>query len=186
VAYEYEDFKNLQPGLLYRKVSPQQAAEGLGELMDGAVRTVPKNLRKCTPVVVKATTGLKSLDETWSEVIMDMVASRLREKYEFYFRSNEDVAIMNGKEGFFAWITTNYFLHTTGGYIIPPGNQRVPEKKSTFAVLDLGGRSTQMGFEPAFDEKRPDSTLKDGEHKCDLTFGGESRVLHQRSYLGSG
>ena len=154
--------------------------------MDGVVKAVPMNLRKRTPVVVKATAGLRSLDETRSEDVMVLVASRLREKYEFHLRSNEDVTIMNGKDVFFAWITANYFLHTTGGFPIPPGNQRVPQKKSTFAVLDLGGRSTQMGFEPASDEKRPDSTLKDGEHKCDLTFGGESRVLRQRSYLEYG
>jgi guanosine-diphosphatase len=69
---------------------------------------------------------------------------------------------------------------------IPPGNQRVPEKKSTFAVLGLGGGSTQIVFEPAFDEKRPDSMLKDGEHKYDLTFGGEKCVLYQHFYLGYG
>jgi len=186
-AFEYEVFKQRQPGLSYYKSSPQQAAESLDELMDEAVKVVPKSLWKCTPVAVKATAGLRLLGEKQSKDILDAVANRLRDKYEFNLRSNDDVAIMDGKdEGVFAWITANYLLHAIGGSAIPHGNQRIPEKKTTFAVLDLGGASTQIVFEPAFDEKRPDSILKDGEHKYDLTFGGEKRVLYQHSYLGYG
>lgn len=186
-AYEYEVFKQRQPGLSYYKSSPQQAAESLDELMEEAVKVVPKNLWKCTPIAVKATAGLRLLGEKHSKDILNAVASRLREKYEFHLRSNEDVAIMDGKdEGVFAWITANYLLHAIGGSATPSGNQRIPEKKSTFAVLDLGGASTQIVFEPVFDEKRPDSMLEDGEHKYDLTFGGEKRVLYQHSYLGYG
>ena len=88
-AYEYEVLKNLQPGLSHYKTSPQQTAEGLDELMDEAVKVVPKSLRKRTHVAVKATAGLKLLGETQSKDILDAVANRLREKYEFHLRSNE-------------------------------------------------------------------------------------------------
>jgi guanosine-diphosphatase len=184
-AYEYEVFKHREPGLSSYKSSPQQAAESLDELMDEAVKVVPKDLQKCTPVAVKATAGLRILGEKQSKDILDAVANRLREKYEFNLRSNDDVTIMDGKdEGVFAWMTANYLLHAIGG--VPSGNQRMPEKKPTYAVLDLGGGSTQIVFEPAFDEKQPGSILKDGEHKYDLAFGGEKRVLYQHSYLGYG
>ena len=184
-AYEYEVFRHREPGLSHYKSSPQQAAESLDELMDEAVRVVPKSLWKCTPVAVRATAGLRLLGEKESKDILDTVANRLREKYEFHLRSNEDVAILDGKdEGVFAWITANYLLHAIGGSA--PGNERIPEKKPTFAVLDLGGASTQIVFEPVFDEKRPDSLLEEGEHKYDLMFGGEKRVLYQHSYLGYG
>jgi guanosine-diphosphatase len=53
-------------------------------------------------------------------------------------------------------------------------------------VLDLGGASTQIVFEPVFDEMRPDSMLEEGEHKYDLEFAGKKRVLYQHSYLGYG
>jgi len=185
-AYEYEVFKNRQPGLSSYKSNPRQAAESLDELMDEAVKVVPKSLRKCTPVAVKATAGLRLLGEKQSKDILDAVANRLREKYEFHLRSTEDVAILDGKdEGVFAWITANYLLHTIGSSSAT-GNQRMPEKKPTFAVLDLGGASTQIVFEPVFDDQQPDSMLKEGEHKYDLTFGGEKRVLYQHSYLGYG
>jgi guanosine-diphosphatase len=186
-AYEYEVFKQLQPGLSYYKSSPQDAAESLDELLDEAVRVVPQDLWKCTPVALKATAGLRMLGEQQSKDILEAVANRIRDKYEFHLRSNEDVAIMDGKdEGVYAWITANYLLHAIGRSNVPSGNQRVPEKKTTFAVLDLGGASTQIVFEPAFDQEQPNSLLKDGEHKYDLTFGGEKRVLYQHSYLGYG
>lgn len=186
-AYEYEVFRHREPGLSYYKSSPQQAAESLDELMDEAVKVVPKDLWKCTPVAVKATAGLRFLGDKQSKDILAAVANRLREKYEFNLRSDDDVTIMDGKdEGVFAWMTANYLLHAIGGSGIPSGNQRIPEKKPTFAVLDLGGGSTQIVFEPVSDDNRPGSVLKDGEHKYDLSFGGEKRVLYQHSYLGYG
>jgi Golgi nucleoside diphosphatase len=75
---------------------------------------------------------------------------------------------------------------TTSSTPIPSGNRRVPEKKSTFAVLDLRSGSTRVFSGPTFYEKQPDSALKDVERKYDLTFGGEKRVLCPRSYLGYG
>ena len=148
-------------------------------------RSCQEICRKCTPVAVRATAGLRLLGEKQSKDILDMIANRLREKCDFHLRSNEDVAIMDGRdEGVFAWITANYLLHTIGGSAT--GNQRIAEKKPTFAILDLRGASTQIVFEPMFDEKRPDSMLEEGEHKYDLTFGGEKRVLYQHSYLGYG
>ena len=51
---------------------------------------------------------------------------------------------MDGKdEGVYAWITTNYLL----------GNIGSSEKLPTAAVFDLGGRFTQIVFEPEFGNK---------------------------------
>ena len=56
-AYEYEVFKQLQPGLSYCKSSPQQAAESSDELMDEAVKVVLKDLWKCTPLPLRPRLG---------------------------------------------------------------------------------------------------------------------------------
>jgi len=110
---------------------------------------------------------------------LQAVRLRLRDKYEFNLRSDDDVVIMDGKdEGVYAWITANYLLKTIRG--------DTPSGTPSYSVLDLGGASTQIVFEPVFDEKRPDSALKEGEHKYDLEFGGKTRVLYQHSYLGYG
>ncbi|TFY78141.1 hypothetical protein EWM64_g5870 [Hericium alpestre] len=86
---------------------------------------------------------------------------------------------MDGKdEGVYAWITGNYLLDT----IRADSPRGVP----SYAVLDLGGASTQIVFEPKFDSARPDAALEEGEHKYELKFGGQTHVLYQHSYLGYG
>jgi len=166
-------------GLSSYNGQPLKAAESLDELLDEAVRTVPKSLWKCTPVAVKATAGLRLLGALESGEILQAVRLRLREKYEFNLRSDNDVVILDGSdEGVFAWITANYLLNTI--------RSDSPAGTPSYAVLDLGGASTQIVFEPMFDEKRPDASLEPGEHKYDLDFGGKKRTLYQHSYLGYG
>ncbi|KAI0667683.1 nucleoside phosphatase family-domain-containing protein [Trametes maxima] len=179
-AYEYEVFKQRQPGLSKYAGDPSAAAESLDELLDEAVRVVPEALRKCTPVAVKATAGLRLLGTQESAAILAAVRARIEARYPFVLHGGEDaVVIMDGRdEGVYAWITANYLLDT-----IRAGS---PAANQPYAVLDLGGASTQIVFEPTFDMKKPDATLEEGEHKYDLQFGGRKRVLYQHSYLGYG
>ena len=84
---------------------------------------------------------------------------------------------MDGKdEGVYAWITANYLLNII--------RANTPPNTPSYTVLDLGGASTQIMFEPKF--SKPDWSLIDGEHKYDLKFGGKTHVLYQHSYLGYG
>ncbi|KAH9851768.1 nucleoside phosphatase family-domain-containing protein [Lenzites betulinus] len=178
-GYEYEVFKQRQPGLSDYRYSPAAAAESLDELLDEAVRVVPESLRKCTPVAVKATAGLRLLGETESTAILAAVRHRIEERYPFSIQGADAVVIMDGRdEGVYAWITANYLLDT-----IRAGS---PKTNEPYAVLDLGGASTQIVFEPTFAMEKPDATLEEGEHKYDLAFGGQTRVLYQHSYLGYG
>lgn len=70
--------------------------------------------------------------------------------------------------GVYAWITVNFLL----------GHLNSSEEP-TAAVLDLGGGSTQIVFEPAHE-------ILDGEHKYVLSYDGRDYVLYQHSYLGYG
>src|SRR5882672_526217 len=90
-SYEYEVFKQRQPGLSAYKGQPRKAAESLDELLDEAVRVVPQSLWACTPVAVKATAGLRLLGTVNSSEILEAVRQRLREKYKFHLRSDDDV-----------------------------------------------------------------------------------------------
>jgi guanosine-diphosphatase len=77
--------------------------------------------------------------------------------------------------GVYAWITANYLLKKIG---------EGATTTDTLAVMDLGGASTQIVFEPTFPA---DSTpLAEGEHKYSLSFGGKDFTLYQHSYLGYG
>ncbi|KAJ7174042.1 nucleoside phosphatase family-domain-containing protein [Mycena crocata] len=175
-AYEYEVFKMTQPGLSSFAGHPAEAAASLNVLMDEAMRVVPPALRKCTPVAVKATAGLRLLPGSQSADILAAVTSHLRTAYPFALPASDAdaVAIMDGAdEGVFAWVTANYLLGTV--------RADTPPKTPTYAVLDLGGASTQIVFAPV-----GGAPLHEGEHKYDLDFGGKKRVLYQHSYLGYG
>lgn len=177
-SYEYEVFMQRQPGLSSYKGDPLGAAASLDTLLDEAVRVVPAALQGCTPVAVKATAGLRLLGAQDSADILDAVRHRLAERYPFAVVEKDGVVIMDGKdEGVYAWITANYLLNTIRG--------DSPAGAHSYAVLDLGGASTQIVFEPDFNSK-PDGVFHDGEHKYELQFGGKTRVLYQHSYLGYG
>lgn len=52
-------------------------------------------------------------------------------------------------------------------------------------MLDLGGASTQIVFEPTFGSGST-RKLEEGDHKYELTFSGKAHTLYQHSYLGYG
>ncbi|OSX56411.1 hypothetical protein POSPLADRAFT_1175139 [Postia placenta MAD-698-R-SB12] len=175
--YEYEVFRMTKPGLSSYKGRPQEAAQSLDGLLDEAMKVVPEALRSCTPVAVKATAGLRLLGAAESAAILDAVTKRLHDKYPFSVQEPDGVVIMDGKdEGVYAWITVNYLMNTI--------RSDSPARAPTYAVLDLGGASTQVVFEPVFEKS--DSKMEDGEHKYELAFGGKKHVLYQHSYLGYG
>lgn len=174
---EYETFKSVNPGLSAFARDPTAAAASLDPLMEEAVRVVPESLRKCSNVEVKATAGLRLLGAKESEAILDEVRNRLETDWPFKVAGEKGVEIMDGKdEGVYAWITANYLLGKIG---------LGATETDTLAVMDLGGASTQIVFEPTFPEDSP-SELADGDHKYHLKFGGREFTLYQHSYLGYG
>ncbi|KAF1828874.1 guanosine-diphosphatase [Decorospora gaudefroyi] len=169
-------------GLSSYDADAEGAAKSLDVLMDVALQNVPKEYRSCTPIAVKATAGLRKLGEKKSLDILAAVRRHLENDYPFPLVSDDKggVEVMPGEmEGVYAWITVNYLLGHIGG----------PDKNPTAAVLDLGGGSTQIIFEPTF----PDTPrgglptkLAEGDHKYVLNFGKSDFDLYQHSYLGYG
>lgn len=176
---ESEIFNITKPGLSSYDSDAEGAAQSLDILMDVAVKHVPESLKPCTPVAVKATAGLRLLGKEKSKKILDAVRHRLETKYPFPVVPGNGVSIMDGKdEGVYAWITTNYLTGKIG----------TVDKTPTAAIFDLGGASTQIVFEPTFPligGGMPE-TLRDGDHKYELTFGGRHFILYQHSHLGYG
>jgi guanosine-diphosphatase len=169
-------------GLSSYGADAEGAAKSLDVLLDVAVKSVPPEYQGCTPIAVKATAGLRKLGQEKSDAILAAVRNRLETAYPFPLVSAEKngVEVMPGEmEGVYAWITVNYLLGKIGG----------PDKNPTAAVLDLGGGSTQIIFEPTF----PDTPrgglptkLAEGDHKYVLSFGKSNFDLYQHSYLGYG
>lgn len=189
--YEYETFKTNQPAIssfagLFSLVGlssfpgrPVEAAKSLDVLMDEAVRVVPESFWKCTPVAVKVTAGIRTLQGSQSADILAAVRQRLLDKYPFQLHGDDGqgVAIVEGKNhGVYAWITANHLLNTI--------RADTPKDTPTYAVLDLGVGLTRIIFEPML--TRPNVGLEDGEHRYDLQSGGTNRTLYQHSYTGYG
>ncbi|SJM86079.1 probable Guanosine-diphosphatase [Zygosaccharomyces bailii] len=169
-----ETFKMLNPGLSSFKTDATGAALSLDPLLNRALEVVPEKKRSCTPVAVKATAGLRLLGAAKSDKILAAVREHLEKEYPFPVVEGDGISIMSGEEeGVYAWVTTNYLLGNIGG------RARTP----TAAVFDLGGGSTQIVFEPTFP---PNEKMAEGEHKFELSFGGEQYILYQFSHLGYG
>ncbi|WFC99138.1 guanosine-diphosphatase [Malassezia yamatoensis] len=187
---EMEHFDHLEPGLSSYKADAQGAANSLRPLLDSAMKLIPKSLHACTPISLKATAGLRLLPGTQSTEIIQAVRNLLQTQYPFPIADRKDhigqhdgrgVEIMDGREeGVFAWITVNYLLNLIGAEG-PPGGPN----PQTVAVLDLGGGSTQIVFEPRITD--PEQGMHPGEHVYELRdFENSSFTLYQNSYLGYG
>ncbi|KAG0362905.1 nucleoside phosphatase GDA1/CD39 [Gamsiella multidivaricata] len=171
---ESEVFEQLKPGLSSYDEDAEGAARSLDPLLETALKTVPRFLHKSTPIAVKATAGLRLLGAAQSSNILAAVRNRLETNYPFPIIKEEGVAIMNGAdEGVYAWVTVNYLLERVNSLT------KVP----TVAILDLGGASTQIVFEPKVVNGH---SVAQGDHRRSMGFNGNDYVLFQHSYLGYG
>uniref|UniRef100_A0A7M4EPE7 Ectonucleoside triphosphate diphosphohydrolase 6 n=1 Tax=Crocodylus porosus TaxID=8502 RepID=A0A7M4EPE7_CROPO len=133
----HETFKALKPGLSAYADDVDKSAQGIQELLDVAKKDVPVELWKFTPLVLKATAGLRLLPGEKAQKLLDKV-KEIFQASPFFVR-DDCVSIMNGTdEGVSAWITINFLT----------GNLNVPRKRSV-GMLDLGGGSTQITFLPS-------------------------------------
>ncbi|GCB65857.1 hypothetical protein scyTo_0010017 [Scyliorhinus torazame] len=132
----HETFKALKPGLSAYSDAPHLAMKGIQELLDIAKESVPRDLWASTPLVLKATAGLRLLPGVKAEQLLDKV----KEVFQLspFLVMNGCVSIMDGTdEGISAWITVNFLIDSLQG-----------SKHNTAGILDLGGGSTQVTFLP--------------------------------------
>jgi len=175
---EDETFKEIKPGLSSYPDSPKDAADSLDPLLKLAMSKIPEELRECTPIAVKATAGLRLLGVDKSNAILKAVEEKIRKEYPFNLPKEKGVILMGGEdEGVYAWITVNYLLNKIGQ----------ERKLDTVAVMDLGGGSTQIVFEPlTIDHLEYPIPESDEGYKIELPFGNHKYILYQHSYLGYG
>lgn len=171
---EDEVFQMLEPGLSSFGDNALGAAKSLDPLLETALRSIPVFLHKSTPVAVKATAGLRLMGDIKANRILEAVRNRLETVYPFPIIKEQGVAIMDGgDEGVYAWVTVNYLLSRINSV----------DKTSTVAIMDLGGASTQIVFEPLTVNGH---SVAQGKHRVPMSFNGNNYVLFQHSYLGYG
>jgi Golgi nucleoside diphosphatase len=102
-----EVFEERKPGLSSFADRIYQAEDQIDELLKIADREVSRFKHRSTPLVLRATAGLRLLNETKQKLLLESVSNTFR-KYGFY-RPKMDIAIMNEtEEGIDAWLTLVY------------------------------------------------------------------------------
>uniref|UniRef100_A0A8C3XLZ2 nucleoside diphosphate phosphatase n=1 Tax=Chelydra serpentina TaxID=8475 RepID=A0A8C3XLZ2_CHESE len=103
----HETFKALKPGLSAYADDVDKSARGIQELLEVAKDDVPMELWKFTPLVLKATAGLRLLPGDKAQKLLDKV-KEIFQASPFFVR-DDCVSLMNGtEEGISAWITINF------------------------------------------------------------------------------
>jgi len=95
---EDEIYREVKPGLSFYSEDPEAAADSLDPLFQVAVNTVPASLQSCTPIVVRATAGLRLLGFEESEAILRAVTNKIQTQYPFLLPKNDGVIVMDGKD----------------------------------------------------------------------------------------
>lgn len=163
-----ELFKEIKPGLSSFESNPKEGAERLVELLTAAKTVVPENLWSSTPLVLRATAGLRLLGPEQAENLLNHVREVFRNSGFLVDRNS--VEIMDGTdEGIFSWFTINFLLARLNS-------------GSPVAALDLGGGSTQVTFSPKDVKRTP--AYAEFMHTIP-TFSGEVDVF-THSYLNLG
>lgn len=136
-----ELFIETKPGLSSFHDVPEQGAKSIESLLDKAKAFVPQAYWSETPLVLKATAGLRLLKPAEAENLLNAVRDTFNRSG--FSVKDDAVEILDGvDEGIYSWFTINFLLGRLGS-------------RNTVAALDLGGGSTQVTFAPKDVHKTP-------------------------------
>eukprot|EP00074_Homo_sapiens_P098295 XP_016877306.1 ectonucleoside triphosphate diphosphohydrolase 5 isoform X4 [Homo sapiens] len=168
---EGEVFDSVKPGLSAFVDQPKQGAETVQGLLEVAKDSIPRSHWKKTPVVLKATAGLRLLPEHKAKALLFEVKEIFRKSP--FLVPKGSVSIMDGSdEGILAWVTVNFLTGQLHGH-----------RQETVGTLDLGGASTQITFLPQF-EKTLEQTPRG--YLTSFEMFNSTYKLYTHSYLGFG
>uniref|UniRef100_A0A667GRZ1 nucleoside diphosphate phosphatase n=1 Tax=Lynx canadensis TaxID=61383 RepID=A0A667GRZ1_LYNCA len=168
---EGEIFDSVKPGLSAFVDQPKQGAETVQGLLEVAKDSIPRSHWKRTPVVLKATAGLRLLPEQKAQALLFEVREIFKKSP--FLVPNDSVSIMDGSyEGILAWVTVNFLTGQLHG-----------QSRETVGTLDLGGASTQITFLPQF-KKTLEQTPRG--YLTSFEMFNSTYKLYTHSYLGFG
>ncbi|XP_036448839.1 ectonucleoside triphosphate diphosphohydrolase 5 [Colossoma macropomum] len=166
-----EMYHAVKPGLSAYADKPEVGGDTIRQLLKVAKKTVPKEEWRQTPVVLKATAGLRLLPEEKAKALLDEVKEVFDESP--FFVPNNSVSIMNGtNEGVLAWVTVNFLT----GHLYA-------KTRRTVGILDLGGGSTQITFLP---KSKKTVVTAPPSYIARIDMFNSTYDLYTHSYLGNG
>ncbi|XP_046963662.1 nucleoside diphosphate phosphatase ENTPD5 isoform X2 [Vanessa cardui] len=162
-----EFWQETKPGLSSYVDDPEKGADTIVHLVQQASHLVPAERRRDTPLIVRATAGLRLLSPQKAQMLIDEVSKAISKLG--YLVDQNSVEIMDGSdEGIFIWYTVNLLNNLIGS--------------ETMAALDLGGGSTQITFEP----RKEDLKLFPHGDLYVVPAGATNITLYTHSYLKLG
>ncbi|XP_068110459.1 nucleoside diphosphate phosphatase ENTPD5 [Hyperolius riggenbachi] len=166
---DHEIFESVKPGLSAYVADPEKGADTVRSLLLLALDAVPPTQWKETPLILRATAGLRLLPEGKADSLLSEV-TKVFLSSPFLLPENSVSILAGSDEGILAWISVNFLTgHLHGDHSV--------------GMLDLGGGSTQITFLPLSKdtlEESPKGFLSSFE-----LFNNSYR-LYTHSYLGLG
>jgi len=122
-----------------------------------------------TPIYLGATAGMRVLDTTTRQMLMNAVRRVFHQKAlcPFAFDDHNARVLSGEEEGVYGWITANYLTHT----LLPNSSSSNP---ISVGALDLGGASTQISFQSPND-------LMAGYFP--IRLAGQTQAVYTHSFL---
>ncbi|CAH2037774.1 unnamed protein product [Thlaspi arvense] len=156
----------LSPGLSSYADKPDGASVSVAKLVEFAKGRVPSGMLKKSDVRLMATAGMRLLDVSVQEKILQVTRGVLRSS-GFNFRDEWASVISGSDEGVYAWVVANYARGSLGG-----------DPLQTTGTVELGGASAQVTFVSS-------ETLPPGFSRK-ITYGGVAYNLYTHSFLHYG
>uniref|UniRef100_A0A9J7YYV2 nucleoside diphosphate phosphatase n=2 Tax=Cyprinus carpio TaxID=7962 RepID=A0A9J7YYV2_CYPCA len=138
----HETFRAIKPGLSAYADDPEKSKEGLLELLKVARDTIPETLWSSSPLILRATAGLRLLPGEKATILLDKVREVFSESL-FLYRP-DSVSIMDGTDEGTVSITPVPYVNNVRFVIKKSGLHGTDTP--TVGMLDLGGGSTQITF----------------------------------------
>lgn len=165
---EEEYFEESKPGLSSFADDPDKGADTIIHLINQVKDFVPDDKKAKTPLIVRATAGLRLLPAKHANDLIESAKTAIK-KLGYHIGPNA-VTIMDGAdEGIFIWYTVN-LLHDHLNTV------------KTLAALDLGGGSTQITYEL----NEAETKTFPSEDQFVVPSGSINRTVYTHSYLNLG
>lgn len=151
----------------------------LKDLVKFLKENIPEEEWSSTPIWLKATAGLRLLQEKDSQIILNSVRNYLlnKEANPFLFKRSWAKVISGNEEGGFGWIAYNYLKNIIGPF------RNLSNNEDPYTVIEMGGASTQVTQLAPTEE---DAKKIPPEYQFNFEVEGTKYSLYTHSYLGFG
>jgi Golgi nucleoside diphosphatase len=187
--------KKIKPGISSFSASPHKIGKfHIKPLIKLAASVVPKSQHSRTPVFLHSTAGMRLLTPTEQNTILENICSYIEQKSDFFIPDcDSHVNVIDGAvEGLYGWLSINYMKQSFDS----PEKHQHGKNHTTYGLLDMGGASTQVVFQPNSTEidEHPNNLFKIILHHIptlnpDHNFAPPEKVsldVYSDSFLGFG